>query len=141
MQGTSHTRLNASPLREVPAKMEADAASSIKDRQIILSPAELMKPPGVLSSSRSNPKNSPSSTKQSSPVPDLGLESAVNKVMSIFRGRSASSATAEDKRRLQQKVGITKTYLTRQRTLEHLEWNLLGDFSEFKINGDSKEAL
>ena len=23
----------------------------------------------------------------------------------------------------------------------HLEWNALGDFSEFKTNGDSKEAL
>ena len=103
VQGTSHTRLNASPLTEVTARMEADAASSIKDRQIILSPAELMKPP--ITASRSNPKNSPSSTKQSSPVPDLGLESAVNKVMSMFRGRSASSATAEDKKRLQQKVG------------------------------------
>ena len=27
-----------------------------------------------------------------------------------------------------------------QRTLDHLEWNLLGDFSEFKTNEDSKEA-
>ena len=23
----------------------------------------------------------------------------------------------------------------------HLEWNAMGDFSEFKTNGDSKEAL
>ena len=104
VQGTSHTRLNVSPLREVSAKIEADAASQIKDRQIILSPAELMKPP--MSVSRTNSKNSPSPapTKQNSPVPEHGLESAVNKVMNVFRLRSASSATAEDKKRLLQKV-------------------------------------
>ena len=28
-----------------------------------------------------------------------------------------------------------------QRTLEHPEWKLTGDFSKFKTNGDSKEAL
>ena len=28
-----------------------------------------------------------------------------------------------------------------QRTLEHLEWKLLGDFSKTETNGDSKEAL
>lgn len=103
VQGHSHSRLNASPLREVSAKVEADAASSIQDRQIILSPAELMK-----SNRSSNPKcqsQSPASySKQNSPVPDLGLESAVTKVMNIFRGRSASSAAAEDKKRLLQWV-------------------------------------
>ena len=29
---------------------------------------------------------------------------------------------------------------SRQRTLEHLEWNLLGEFSEFKTNGDTKRS-
>ena len=55
VQGTSHTRLNVSPLTEVTARMEADAAFSIKDPQIILSPAELIKPP--ITASRSNFKN------------------------------------------------------------------------------------
>jgi hypothetical protein len=54
VQGTSHTRLNASSLTEVTARMEAKAASSIKDRQIILSPADLMKPP--ITVNWSNPK-------------------------------------------------------------------------------------
>ena len=104
VQGSSHSRLNVSPLREVSAKVEADAASSIKDRQIILSPAELMKPTRTNSRS-STTRNSPSNSKQNSPAPpELGIESAVNRVINIFRGRSASSASAEDKKRLLQKV-------------------------------------
>ena len=109
VQGNSHSRLNVSPLREVSAKVEADAASSIKDRQIILSPAELMKPTRTNSRS-STTRNSPVSSKQNSPGPELGIESAVNRVINIFRGRSASSASAEDKKRLLQKVILERKY-------------------------------
>ena len=34
-----------------------------------------------------------------------------------------------------------KMFNVKAKNTGHLEWNALGDFSEFKTNGDSKEAL
>ena len=36
---------------------------------------------------------------------------------------------------------LQKKLLHKAKNTGHLEWNALGDFSEFKTNGDSKEAL
>jgi hypothetical protein len=116
MKGNSHSRLNASPLREVSAK--AEAADATPPNDLILSPADLMRtktPPIGRPSMMVKPYHqlSGSNSRQNSPVtPDSGLlESpsggfkAVTRVMNMFRTRSSSSATAEDKKRLWQKVG------------------------------------
>ena len=39
------------------------------------------------------------------------------------------------------KIQNMKFFWPKAKNTGHLEWNLLGDFSEFKTNGDSKEAL
>ena len=104
VQGHSHSRLNVSPLKEVSSKVEDAASGGHKTQTIILSPAELLKPrtPGV-----TPPKTPTTGSKQASPAPDYIVHessSSLSKVINIFRGRSASSATAEDKKQFLQKV-------------------------------------
>ena len=103
MQGHSHTRLNVSPLKEVSAKIEAAASGGHKPQPIILSPAELLKP---RTHTPTPPKTPTTGSKQASPVPDYNPVPSLSKVMNMFRARSASSATAEDKKLLLQKVGF-----------------------------------
>ena len=103
VQGHSHTRLNVSPLKEVSAKIEAAASGGHKPQPIILSPAELLKP---RTHTPTPPKTPTTGSKQASPVPDYNPVPSLSKVMNMFRARSASSATAEDKKLLLQKVGF-----------------------------------
>ena len=104
MQGHSHSRLNVSPLKEVSAKAEDAASGGHKAQPIILSPAELLKPRTPIATP---PKTPTTGSKQASPTPDYIVHessSSLSKVINIFRGRSASSATAEDKKQFLQKV-------------------------------------
>ena len=124
VQGHSHSRLNVSPLKEVSTKAEDAASGGHKTQPIILSPAELLKPrtsnhsPGI-----TPPKTPTTGSKQASPAPDYIVHessSSLSKVMNIFRARSASSATAEDKKQLLQKVCKASKILT---TYNQGRWN------------------
>ena len=43
--------------------------------------------------------------------------------------------------RIQLELQASWLELCKAKNTGHLEWNLLGDFSEFETNGGSKEAL
>ena len=118
VQGHSHSRLNVSPLKEVSSKVEDAASGGHKTQTIILSPAELLKPrtPGV-----TPPKTPTTGSKQASPAPDYIVHessSSLSKVINIFRGRSASSATAEDKKQFLQKVSKKHTTYIKQHKIK-----------------------
>jgi hypothetical protein len=70
---------------------------------------------------------------------------AVNKMMNMFRGRSASSATAEDKRRLQAKVGKSVRSSTPVLQFMSLDgvgnWKAGNSVGDGSAKGDSRISL